>query len=279
MFNAAEVWSIRPRNSNPVKGQERNTETKKDRNLSDPELAALGETLRDIDAACKAGTQLFSGGPGPESPFALAAIRIALLTGMRKSEMVGDEYKGIAPMEWSEVDLEHGIITIPPARHKTGTKAGARIIHLCAEAHRILETLPRRLNSNLVFPGDLPGRPIVNLLKILNRFKDHVAIAQAKKLPAERVDISDVTLHDLRRSFGSVGARLGVPELFISALLGHAAGTVTQVYARLNGDPLHQAAENIGTHIHGLLSGAMVMDPKGKPRKPSKTASKAAVAG
>jgi integrase len=272
MFNAAEMWSIRPRNSNPVKGQERNQETKKDRNLSDKELVALGETLREIDAALAAGGPVRPSGPGSESPFAMAAIRLAILTGMRKAEMVGDGYKGIAPMEWSEVDLEAGIITIPATRHKTGRKAGARIIHLCAEARQILEAMPRPLNSNLVFPGDRPGHPISNLLKVFNRIQGHVATTQFKKPAAERIDLSGVTLHDLRRTFGSVGARLGVPELFISALLGHAAGTVTQVYARINGDPLNLAAENIGAHIHGLLSGSDLMNTIGNLEKAGQTA-------
>jgi len=71
----------------------------------------------------------------------------------------------------------------------------------------------------------------------------------------KRVDTFDVTLHDPRRTFGSVAARMGYPELFIAALLGHKAVTVTQVYARLVGDPLHEAAEAIGAWITNLMGG------------------------
>jgi len=262
MFNEAEIWQIRARNSNPVTGQHRKPEKKKDRNLSDKELMALGETLRAIEAASRAGTRLDPKGPSPEAPFPIAAIRLALLTGMRKSEMLGDEYKGIAPMPWSEVSLDENLIRIAPERHKTGAKAGFRPVHLCTAAREILESLPRPIGAACVFPGHLPGRPIVNLLKIWYRVCDAVGKAQEDKPESERVDITDVTLHDLRRTFASVGARMGYPELFLSALLGHAAGTVTQGYARVEGDPLQEVAEAIGGRITAMLNGTFELEPR-----------------
>jgi integrase len=81
----------------------------------------------------------------------------------------------------------------------------------------------------------------------------------------------DVTIHDLRRTFASVAARLSYPELFISALLGHAAGTVTQGYARVGQDPLREAAEVIGGRITELLNGDI---PKSREDSKSKSKSK-----
>ena len=45
-FNLAEVWGMRPDGSNPCRRIERYPERKRERFLSDDELARLGETLR-----------------------------------------------------------------------------------------------------------------------------------------------------------------------------------------------------------------------------------------
>jgi hypothetical protein len=59
---------------------------------------------------------------------------------------------------------------------------------------------------------------------------------------------------------------MGYPELWISALLGHAAGTVTQGYARVAGDPLREAVEAIGGRIAGLLDGSIDPEKEAKER-------------
>jgi hypothetical protein len=50
---------------------------------------------------------------------------------------------------------------------------------------------------------------------------------------------------------------MGVPELFIGALLGHGPTNVTEVYARvgLDLDPLRDIVEAIGVRIAALLAG------------------------
>ena len=55
------------------------------------------------------------------------------------------------------------------------------------------------------------------------------SLQEEAKVPKKaRVDLSDVTIHDQRRSFASLGARMGYPDSFVGAMLGHAAGAVTQ---------------------------------------------------
>lgn len=270
MFVKAELWEYRPAGSNPSRGQDRAPEHKKERNLSDKEIFALGAVLRETDEVNKRARIVALNGkhfpktkPGeikPEDPFALAALRLALLTGMRKSEIIGDLYRGMPALVWSDVDLDDGILLV---HHKTETKTGKkRVVHLCAAARKLLEALPHQLGNPHVIPGEIAGHSLVNLQAIWDRLRDLVterARIEATKagLKTPTLDISDVTIHDLRRTFSSVGARLGYPELWLAGLLGHSASTVTQGYARVDGDPLRVAVEAIGARIDGLLSGTI----------------------
>jgi len=238
MFKKAELWGIRELGSNPVRGQDRAPEVKKDRHLSDAEYIALGSALTS---------------ESQESMYVLAAIRLLLLTGCRKSELLGDVYKGIPALKWDQVDLDAGVIRI--GEHKTSKKSGVRIIHLCSAARDLLASIPQSFGNPHVIPGEVSGQALVNYTKPWTRVKRAVAKAQAERPAGERQDIMNVTVHDLRRSFASVGARLGYPELFVAALLGHAAGTVTQGYARVGGNPLEEAVETIGGRIAALLAG------------------------
>ena len=82
----------------------------------------------------------------------------------------------------------------------------------------------------------------------------------------------DVRTHGLCRSLAILGARLGYPETFIGALLGHSAGTVTQGYARLGFDPLRDAVEVIGTRMAALLAGSVDLAKEAEEVKKAKEA-------
>jgi integrase len=161
---------------------------------------------------------------------------------MRKGEVLG--------LRWEWVDLENGVARIPPTDHKTGRKTGkARVVHLCRAAVKILKALPHQDENPFVVVGD-PGKALVQLQDPWERLREAAGLAVHGK-PQDQ----DPGLHDLRRTFSSVGADMGFPELIIGALLGHSAGTVTQGYTRMGDDPLHQAAEKIGARVAALLNG------------------------
>jgi hypothetical protein len=102
MFELAEDWKYRPAASNPCRGAKRFAEHKIERFLSFDELTRLGEALAaaeegrlvlDADRAVpeaperrKRGGQMRMG-PRAENPFAVAAIRLLLLTGCRLGEI------------------------------------------------------------------------------------------------------------------------------------------------------------------------------------------------
>jgi integrase len=256
MFDCAELWELRNTGSNPVPAQKRATEHKRERNLSDLEIIALGKALRNAEKLAKDGSA-----PDPKP---IAAVRLALLTGMRKGEILG------LRREW--LDLEEGTATIPAEDHKTGRKTGkVRIVRLCAAAREILRALPQAVNNPFVIYGHVHGQALVNLQDPWDGFRESAALdfkktwleANKKKwedltqAQQEMIEEKQVHFHDLRRSFASVAARMGYPELWIGGLLGHSAGTVTAGYARVNQDPLREAVEAIGGRIAGLMDGSI----------------------
>ena len=259
MFVRAEVWGLRPGGSNPVRGQDKAPERKKSRNLSDREIAALGSALRMAEASPHlAGFRRKENEIRREDPAALAALRLCILAGLRKSEVIGDPYRGIPALTWADVDLEAGVLRI---HHKTEHRTGERrTVYLCATARELLKNLPQMLGNPCVIPGGKAGRSLVNLQFVWERIRKATSMQP-------HIDINDVTLHDLRRTFASVGTRMGYPELWIGTLLGHSVHTVTQVYARVDGDPLRLAVEAIGGRIAGLLDGSIDLEKEAEERR------------
>jgi len=154
-------------------------------------------------------------------------------------------------------------------------------VPLCAAAHQLLDTLPKVLGNPYVIPGYSTGEALVGLPKMWAKVQASVTTLQVKaKVPKkDLVDLSDVTIHDLRRSFASLGARLGYPNSFTGALLGHAAGTVTEGYARLGFDPLRDAVEVIGERMAALLSGSVDLTKEAEEVKAAKEEAKTKRAG
>jgi site-specific recombinase XerD len=76
----------------------------------------------------------------------------------------------------------------------------------------------------------------------------------------EVAGLADVRVHDLRHSFGSVGAAGGASLVVIGALLGHTQPQTTQRYAHLADDPLQAAAASIGGRIAAAMAEGDVED-------------------
>ncbi len=222
---------------NPAKGLQKYREQGRERYLTTDELARIGDALREAEAdglpyavdETKPGAKH---APKPENrrtildPFAIGAVRLLILTGARLRE--------ILHAEWSQVDLERGVIFL--ADSKTGRKP----IYLSAAAQAVLAGLPRIAGNPFVLPGAKDGRPRADLKKPWD------AICRAAELQGLR-------LHDLRHSFASVGAgaSLGLP--IIGKLLGHSQPATTARYAHLDADPMRRAVETIGSTIAAAL--------------------------
>jgi integrase len=159
--------------------------------------------------------------------FAIAAIRLLILTGARLREILHSK--------WEHVDFECGMIFLPDS------KTGRKPVYLSAASLAILASLPRIEDNPFVIPGTKPGQPRADLKK------PWAAVTKAAGLEGLR-------LHDLRHSFASVGAgaSLGVPV--IGKLLGHTQPATTARYAHLDADPIRRAVETIGITISAALN-------------------------
>ena len=195
----------------PARSVEKYNARRLERFLSEEEFRRLGRVL---DAA--------SAGAGGASPAAIAAIRLLVLTGCRRSEILG--------LRWDHVDLEAGELRLPD------TKTGARLVPLSPAAADAIASLPRVAGNPWVIPGRNPGAPLKNL-------------QYPWEILRARADLEDVRIHDLRHSFASRALALGESLPVIGELLGHRRVRTTARYAHLAREAVKSSASRVAESI------------------------------
>jgi integrase len=200
----------RLRADNPAIGVKKYPGKKLERFLSPAELHRLGGVLA---AAASLGV---------ESKFAIAAIRMLILTGCRKNEVL--------TLRWAWIDRFHRCLRLPDS------KTGAKVVHLGAPALRVLSSLTPRAGNPYVFAGRTAGTHVTDLQSVWSRIR-------------KSAELEDVRIHDLRHSFASIGANNGDSLLVIGALLGHRSAKTTERYAHLADHPVKSAADRIADRI------------------------------
>ncbi len=159
-------------------------------------------------------------------------IRLLLLTGCRKSEIV--------TLRWQDVDGD--------ALNLVDAKTGPRQVLLNAPARAILERQPRS-GSAFVFPSSLnPDRPLCSDLPLWYSVR-------------KEAGIEDVRLHDLRHTFASHAVLQGIPLPVVSRLLGHKRPSMTLRYAHVGDREIEAAAERIGATIVRALGLGIQVHP------------------
>lgn len=220
MFNVAIGWGWRT--DNPVKGVPRYDEASSERFLSPAELSRLSKVM--------------SGHPEQRS---VNAIRLLMLTGARRSEVLG--------ATWSQFDLEVGVWTKPGATTKTNTE---HRVPLSAPALKLLSDMKAEAQSDYLFPGNIPGRPLRDIKRTW------AGLCRA-------AEVEGVRLHDLRHTYASILASSGHSLLIIGRLLGHTKASTTMRYAKLYDDPLREATERVGVVVAGDGKAAEVSHTQG----------------
>ena len=205
IMREAEAMGLRLEGSNPCKGIRRHRRKGRERFLSDDELRRLTATLAAY---------------GDRWPLQAAAIRLLLLTGCRKSE--------ILTLHWSDYREGHLFLR--------DSKTGLRTVWLSTPARRILDALER--TGRWVFPAAREDRPRKSI-----RLDHHwVRIRTRAGLP-------DVRLHDLRHTYASLALRRGETVLAIGKLLGHRNAETTLKYAHPADAMAMDAAETVGAAL------------------------------
>ncbi|MCY4489818.1 MAG: site-specific integrase, partial [Deltaproteobacteria bacterium] len=151
-----------------------------------------------------------------------AAIRLLLLTGLRRNE--------VTELRWR--DLEHG----SRETQLGGSQTRARVAPLSPEAARVLAGIPRVDGNPHVIPGKKPGTYLHNLNDAWDRIR-------------KRAELEDVRLHDCRHSFASRALALGEGLTMIGKLLGHTKVETTARYAHLARESVRDSAIRVSDSI------------------------------
>lgn len=202
-LNMAIRWQWLERN--PAASFNRNDEQGRSRYLTSDELERLDKALdSEKDGA------------------AADAVRLLLLTGARRSEVLG--------ATWSEFDLG-AKLWIKPAK-RTKQRKEHRVPLSDAAVALLIEMNELKGESEYLFPST-NGTWRTEINDAWNRIR-------------KAAGLKDFRLHDLRHSFASIGASNGLSLEMIGSLLGHGEVTTTARYSHLFDDALRSAANLIG---------------------------------
>ena len=255
LFNAAlqqEIFS----GKNPALHINFNPEESRDRFLEAHELPYVMEALED-----------------EENVRHSAFFKLLILTGIRKTNCL--------TLRWQHIDFHGKAIKIPKTKN-----GSSHTVHITPQILHILKNIPRE--NDWVFPGQSKNghlnEPRKAWQRILNRaclyqlrgillenmpwepstlacYKGATAEeidAETEKLRARaiaqgislaRAGIKNVRIHDLRRTFGSVQASMGVSATVIGKLLGHKSLASTAIYTHINDQVKTDAITRLNEHV------------------------------
>lgn len=174
------------------------------------------------------------------------AIMLLLLTGARKSEILG--------ARWENLHFEKKVLLVPLS--KSGRP---RQVVLSGMALELLRAMARKKSGPWLFPGRFGRKPLTGL--------DHFW----RKLRLE-LGLGDVRIHDLRHSFASFIVNSGHSLYQVQKLLGHRDPHTTMRYSHLGQESLVAAADAVGAMIFGknVKKGGQTV-PDSRPRRSCQT--------
>ena len=186
-----------------------------------------GKALTEAEIAA-----LWRAASGIGGPFG-GLVKMGLLTGLRRGEL--------AAMRWDWIDRQGLRITVPGRVMKNGREHAVPITDLIA---KLLDETPDR-GGGLVFPSEkrLGGAtPMSGWSKLMTRLR-------------EASGVEGVGLHDLRRTYRSALADLGVREEIAEAMIAHRRSGLVARYNRAElWDQRRDAAEKLDAWLAGVVS-------------------------
>lgn len=144
--------------------------------------------------------------PWPFGPI----VQLCVLTGQRRGE--------IGSLQWNWIDLAEGVITFPAQHVKNGR---THTIPIGPVTAHLIEQLPRI--DEFVFSGRNHNNETFN------------GWAKSKReFDKTLQNVAHYTLHDLRRTFSTLHAKIGTPIHITERILNHASGAISGVAAIYN---------------------------------------------
>jgi integrase len=220
MFGKALAWGMRPRElSNPLETVTEPKVARRERLLTNREVGAL---LKAVDEA-SAGKW--------EHEAALAAIKAAILTGARISELLG--------LQWKEVRQDELEL------HLSNTKTGFSRRPISEEAMRVINSV-----------GRLPGCPFVfRSPRVPGGSIEYSTVRKAFERVADRAGVPSCTLHTIRHWFSTMTANSVSNPRIGMALTGHKSHAAYLNYVHGDRERARALAEQLGAFVR-KMSGA-----------------------
>jgi len=245
ILTRAVADGARPAGINPVEAVEAYPEAPRGRYLSADEWRKLAKAIpAEREALANVTSQRHT-----------TDTRAAQLDAVVMLALTGARMEAITRRRWADVDWDaHALRVDPP--HK-----GTSRIYLGESALALLRGWNRARGkaSPYVFPGALrregprpeqwakdtrPRRPA--------RCISSVYVAWQEL--CERAKLSDLHIHDLRRSFATAAGDIGLSAHLIGGLLGHRVPGITAVYAHRTDPALADAANKVAAEVARRLN-------------------------
>ena len=207
MYNKAIEWGYK--GSNPTANIKKFKEKARDRFIQPDELPRFFKALQQ-----------------EQNHIARDYIYISLYTGARKSNVLS--------MKWSEVSFISKQWKIPKTKNGDSTT-----IHLPKLAIEVLEN--RKLENEKLNLIDQQKQWIFPSLTSKSGHLEEPKKAWKRVL--QKAEITDLRLHDIRRTLGSYQAISGASLQIIGKSLGHKSSQATEIYARMNLDPVRESVD------------------------------------
>lgn len=216
LYRKAQQWGLAPEGANPCRAVRKYRLRLRNRHLARDEYRRLGQALRDGE------------GEGWISAPAVAALRLLILTGCRRDE--------ILTLRWDDVDRHARELRL------RDSKSGPCMVALTPPVEAVLDGVPRVRGNPWVIVGEAPGSRLKTLKSTWRRVK-------------LRAGLKDLRLHDLRHSYATRALALGESLTMIGKLLNHAQMQSTARYAHVMDDAEKAAAARVGDRIAAHVAG------------------------
>jgi integrase len=168
------------------------------------------------------------------SPDVYAMALVSLHCGLRAGELFS--------LEWYDLDLERGTITIRGTSRKAGTrtKSGKTRTAFMTEAVKsVLADRPHGGHHDLVFPGR-SGKRMTQMSDTFPRVVEELGFNAGVEDERQRI-----VFHTLRHTFASWLVEQGVDLYSVKELMGHGTLAMTERYSHLSPDKLRRAVKTL----------------------------------
>lgn len=165
-------------------------------------------------------------------------VNLSLLTGARRANVLG--------MRFQDIDFSLATLTIPDAQSKNGEE---QAIPLLPQAMEILirrrdgAKRPAENGSGELKAPAAAIRDGVYVFPASSKSGHMTPPAKKWRALLQRANLSNLRLHDLRRSMGSWQAIMGASLPIIGRSLSHRSTAATRLYARLSVDPVRESMQ------------------------------------